>query len=465
MKGFYRRALVVPTALPSYVQAPVDQWDHSKPILSVIIPCYNYGRYIRETLQSLQSQTFRDFETIVVDDGSNEELTLRVLDDLPNEGIQVLRQEKLNVATALNLGISAARGRYVCRLDADDTIEPTYFEKCLCLLESNQGVAIAYSLVKTFGDENQIWLTEPFDLRLLLEYNHICAAAVFRRSVWEQVGGFDTAMDGFEDWEFWVRLGKAGFRGKLIAETLFNYRRHGTTLNIRSERRSGKLLDRIRTTHADLYSDPEQIREIQKSYRDIRVPNPFLNLSSKNQYQSSDGKQGVAIVSLRDSQATELLLHKITSELLPQDTFHFILITTDRVSYERNRSLREISSQAYPVDRFLDSYCWLEFVLNLIHTRTARFFLVSNSKPGYEWIPLIKARTSALVVDVVQDDAECSLSARYDQFIDLHVTFSRHITKSLVDEFGVPAKKICSFSRTPPLAENLDNLIEVLAQG
>ena len=263
MKALYRRVLVVPTVQPSYVQTRFDPWDRSKPILSVVIPCYNYGRYLPETLRSLQLQTFRDFEIIIVD-SSSDALTLKVLEKVRNQGIQVLRQEKLNAAAALNLGIRAARGRYVCRLDADDTVEPTYFEKSLCLLESNRGVAFAYSLVKTFGDEDRIWLTEVFDLRLLLEYNYICQAAVFRRSIWDEVGGFDQTMDGYEDWDFWLKVGKAGFRGKLIPETLFNYRRHGTTLNIRSDRKYQKLIDHIRANHAELYSHLERIEEIRK---------------------------------------------------------------------------------------------------------------------------------------------------------------------------------------------------------
>jgi hypothetical protein len=208
------------------------------------------------------------------------------------------------------------------------------------------------------------------------------------------------AMDGFEDWEFWLKIGRAGFRGKLIPETLFNYRRHGRTLNINSERRSGKLLDRIRATHADLYSHPEQIREIQKGYRDIRVPNPFLNLSSVNQYRNLRETRVVVIASANDAQVTDSFLENIILGLNSQDKFHFILVTTDPITYEQKRIFGNSSNRIYDLARFLDSYCWPDFVLNLINTRTARFVVVSNSKPASEWTPAIKARTSALIVDV-----------------------------------------------------------------
>lgn len=463
MKRFYRRALVVPNPL-LWELRPADLWDHNKPILSVVIPCYNYGRFIPQALQSLRSQTFSDFEIIVVDDGSDEELTLNVLDELRKTGVKVLRQQKLNVAAAVKLGVRATRGRYICRLDADDTIESTYFEKTLCLLESNPGLTFAYSLGRTFGEKNQTWLTEPFSLRLLLEYNHIPAVAVLRKFSWNKVGGYDPAMYGFEDWEFWINLGKAGFRGRLIPERLLNYRRHGMTLNPRSDRHPRGLLQRIRANHAELYSHLEEVEQIQKGYRDVRVLRPFLNLNSKSQYRNPSGKIGVVITSGKGIQDTESLLHRIASALMPEDDSHFMLITTDHNSSGWIKSVRVNSSQTYPLDAFLDAYCWLEFVLNLIQTRSARFVVVMHSAIGYGWTPTIKSHAAVPIVDVIHDNTECKLSARYDQFIDFHITLSAHIMKSLIDEFGVSAQKTCSFSEMLPLDANFHNLVKVLAR-
>jgi GT2 family glycosyltransferase len=462
MKGFYRLVLVVPTVLPSYVEAHLDPWDRSKPILSVIIPCYNYGRFILETLQSLQSQTFKDFEIIVVDDGSNEELTLKVLHDLRNGGMNVLREEKLNVASALNLGIREARGRYVCCLAADDIIEPAYFEKSLCLLESNLGVAFAYSLVKTFGDDKGTWFTEPFDLRLLLEYNYICAAAVFRRSIWEAVGGFDQSMGGYEDWDFWIKVGKTGFRGRLIPEILFNYRRHGTTLNLRSDRKYKKLIDHIRANHDDVYSHLERIAEIQTSYRDTTMPDPFVNLSAKTQYANPSETEGVILVGSQDTQIEQSFRRKIAINPKPKDAISFVLVATDYVSIERNISTLSASNQTYYLERFLDPYCWLDFVVNLIRTRSARYVIISNPIPTSEWVSVISTRTSALVVNLIQDQPELlPLSAKYDEFIDLHIVFSEDAVRSLIGDFGVPPEKIRSLSSTQS-SDILDEILKIL---
>jgi len=451
MKAFYRRVLVVPTALPSYVQTKLDPWDRSKPILSVVIPCYNYGRYIQETLQSLRSQTFTDFEIVVVDDGSTEDLTLKTLDDLRNGGIQVLREEKLNVASALNLGIGEARGRYVCCLAADDTIEPTYFEKSLCLLESNPGVSFAYSLVKTFGDEKRVWFTEPFDLRLLLEYNYICAAAVFRRSIWEAVGGFDQTMDGYEDWDFWIKVGKTRSRGKLIPEILFNYRRHGTTLNLRSDRKYKKLIDHIRANHDDVYSHLKRIVEIKRSYHDIRVPEPFLNLSSKAQYGNSSETEGVILGGPLHTRIQQSFWREDTSKPKPKDAINFVFVAAHHVSIGKDIPTSSASNRTYYLDRFLDHYCWIDFVVNLIRTRSARYVIISDPMTISEWAPAIRTRTSALVASLIEDQSELlRLSAKCDEFIALHMVFSEHALRSLIGDFGVPPEKVHSFSGKQP---------------
>ena len=404
LKTFYRGILVTRRVIPS-VNENIEPWHHSKPMLSVVIPCHNHGQYIREALQSLDSQTFKDFETLIVDDGSDDEHTLEVIEDLRSEGIRVLQQKKSNVATALNNGISVARGKYICCFAADDKLEPTYFEKCVCLLESNPGLAFAYSLVRTFGDENRIWITEPFDLRMLLEYNHICATAVLRKSAWEKVGGFDTLLDGYEDWDFWIKAGEAGFRGALIPEILFNYRRHGITLNRQSDRKPQRLIERIRNNHHDLYSHPEQIKKIQDSYRDITIPLPFLNISLKEQYRDCKKTTIVIIASLQNARLAGLRLREISSAR--PDDVRLIVLSTDLASYENDESFRSVSDQMYILPRFLGSHCWLSFAVNLIKTRAAKFVIMSDARLAYEWTAALSTETSARIVGFL-DEIECT---------------------------------------------------------
>jgi hypothetical protein len=266
-------------------------------------------------------------------------------------------------------------------------------------------------------------------------------------------------MDGYEDWDFWLRVGKAGFRGELIRETLFNYRRHGPTLNIRSDRKYSRLVQQIKANHDDVYSNIKRIEEIEKHYCNIRVPIPFLNLSTKSQYGHSTQAQLVIVTSTHDTQIAKLLFERISNE--PRISVNFVLVSSNDSSHETDISLRD-SNHFYYLERFLDRYCWFDFAINLINTRPARFLIISDSTLTYEWASAMKTLTSAFVVNLAQDCFESlRTSAKCDNFIDLHIVPSDHALKSLAADFGVSAKKIHSLSKMQPI-DNVNDLLTVL---
>jgi glycosyltransferase involved in cell wall biosynthesis len=414
-----------------------EAWKNGAPLLSVVVPCYNYGKYIRDALESIQSQTFRDYEIIVVDDGSKDKFTLGVLNDLKREGVRVLTQEHSGPARALNSGISLARGKYVCCLSADDMIEPTYFEKSLVLLESNPGISFTYPLVKAFGREQRVGFTKPFDLALLLTYNHVCGSAVFLRDAWKVVGGFNTSMPAYEDWDFWISLGESGFRGRLIPEPLFKWRRHPQTFGMRVDQRRPHLIAKIRNNHRDLFSVPARIEAIQKNYRDRHVSNPFLNLASKKQYAQSSEPIGVILVSEPPSLPNRI--YDFIANIRERRMTLISIIEGDSESL--GSKVRSLSSHTYSLTHLLDPYCWKDFVVNLIGTRSAQFILICNSRLGYELSPTIKERTSCIVADVVESRAFETLRAKFDASIDYHIVPSKDSSKSFSDHPEVSRDK------------------------
>ena len=422
LRAIFKTSYDIPT-----LESQAEPWENGRPLLSVIVPCHNYGEFIRDALRSIQSQTYQGYEVIVVDDGSTDTETLEVLDQIREEGFRVLRFEDLGPAEAPNRGISIAKGKYICRLDSDDTLEPTYFEKCLSLMESNPGLAFAYTHLRAFGDEHYIRLAEPFNLRLLMNYNHINATAIFRKSAWEAVGGYDPSMRGYEDWEFWIRMGKSSFRGKLIPETLFNYRRHGPSLIDRSQKMHKALMRHIRIKHADLYSNPDRAEEIARSYRDYVVSDPFLNLSSTSQYARLRGRPvGLIIVdTLASRNNTNETLYGVLRSL---ESYGFLFVATDGGDRLSQESL-DLPGYQYDLAAFLDSYCWLQFVVNLIETRSVQFVVISNSRLGYEWSQEIRARMQTPIVDVLHDlrSDYVNLSKRVDPFISYHIAFSEEV--------------------------------------
>ena len=205
---------------------------------SVIIPCFNLGRYLPEAIESVRRQTFRDFEIVIVDDGSTDAETIRIVESLRSASapgaspLQVVRSENRGLSAARNLGIGSAHGEYVSCLDADDLFEPTWLEQAVARLDAEPDLAFVSHWLEAFGDEQGPWTPGRADLTALLDQNVFNGAALFRRELVDAVGGFDESMrDGCEDWEFWIRVMEAGHRGATIPMPLYRYRRRPDSMS------------------------------------------------------------------------------------------------------------------------------------------------------------------------------------------------------------------------------------------
>ena len=224
------------------------------PRISVLMPCFNHGAFIGEAIESVLTQTFQDFEIIVVDDGSTEPLTRDTVATLKAPRTTVLKTVNQGLPAARNHAARHATGALFCALDADDKLAPTWFEKAMKVLDEQPTVAFVSHWLETFGDEHWTWKPERCDLPALLARNTVNGAAVVRRDAFEAVGGYDESMrEGCEDWDLWLRLVERGFDGAIVPEVLFYYRR-------RSDSMSREMLDdtRYRRPLTTLISKHEQ---------------------------------------------------------------------------------------------------------------------------------------------------------------------------------------------------------------
>ncbi len=223
------------------------------PKISVVVPCYNAHRFLAETLASVRAQSVADVEIVLVDDGSNEPQTLAMLADLPHD-IVFVRKPNGGLSSARNAGFAAASGSYVLPLDADDQIAPDMLERCAAILDADSTVDFVYTRIDLFGDERGI-VRKTWNRFEQLATNQLPYCMLMRKSAWAQIGGYDENMrEGYEDWEFNLRLSKAGLRGVAIAEPLFRYRRLATgMLRSVSQQRHARLWREMRRKHPELY--------------------------------------------------------------------------------------------------------------------------------------------------------------------------------------------------------------------
>jgi GT2 family glycosyltransferase len=202
------------------------------PRVSVVVTCFDLGRTLGEALASVEAQSFRDFELLVVDDGSRDPETLAALGAIPPSRARVLRTSNRGLPAARNHGARAARGDYLCCLDADDLLHPEWLTRAVAALDADPGLAFVSHWLRAFGDESWDWTPTECGFPALLDTNTVNGAALVRRSVWEQVGGQDeTLREGCEDWDFWIGLVERGHRGAIIPEILFYYRRRADSMS------------------------------------------------------------------------------------------------------------------------------------------------------------------------------------------------------------------------------------------
>lgn len=225
--------------------------------VSVVVTCYNLGEYLQEALDSALKQTHPDLEVILVDDGSTDPETRRTIDQLaPHPRLRVFRTVNQGVARARNYGISLATGAYILPLDADDRILPEYAARAAVILDSDPGVAFVGCHYRTFGLRQSEYRPAAYRLPDMLVENVAPVASLFRRSVWEEVGGYCPELNSIEDWDLWISMLECGYRGEVLPDILFEYRvRSISNLSqIRQPELYQRRLQTLYTRHAGLYS-------------------------------------------------------------------------------------------------------------------------------------------------------------------------------------------------------------------
>jgi glycosyltransferase involved in cell wall biosynthesis len=212
----------------------------STPAVSVIIPAYNVTSFIADALDSLRAQTFRDFETIVVNDGCPDSANLeRVLEPYRGE-IVYIRQENQGVAAARNTALRAARTPLVALLDPDDMWEPEYLEVQTGLLASDPGIGVACANVTFIGNTRfagQTFLDMfpdrgEIDFRRLLgQQCRISSSVTARLDLILRAGLFDATLRAAEDLHLWLRLAHLGTRFIRTERPLIRYRARPESLS------------------------------------------------------------------------------------------------------------------------------------------------------------------------------------------------------------------------------------------
>ena len=384
-------------------------WPEDRPLVSIVIPCFNYGHLVGEAIRSVQAQTFSDFEIIVVEGGSSSSDSRQQLVEAVKQAspkVRILLQDRPYRAGAnRNFGISHARGKYICCLDADDRIAPTYIEKAIFMLE-HSGFGVVSPGLQFFGNRSEVWT--PHDrptLDMLLEGNNALTCAVYSKDLWRRAGGYrdsdPTTGHVHEDWLFWVRLAALGARFLCIREPLFFYRSHGGTLSNSQavlENEVQKIL--VRQFNEDVLTPAAlDAARAQGESSPPRAPQSFAGRRNLHSVDPSGPTLLIAMPFLVLGGA-ERLLSAIVAQLA-RDGWRVIVVTTVAVGPEHGDTTKWFESataEIFHLPRFLDPEYWRDFLDYLLHSRNVQVLWLIGSAFVYDCLPAVRLRHPRLAV-------------------------------------------------------------------
>ncbi|MEG4030904.1 MULTISPECIES: FkbM family methyltransferase [unclassified Microcoleus] len=323
--GIARRGVKPATTLPVSISPSqlnaMPYRTSAETLVSVIIPCYNHATLLREAVESVVSQTYSNWECIIVNDGSTDDTSnfgKYLIKLYPQKSLRLIDKPNTGPADSRNLGVEQSSGKFILFLDADDKLHPKFLEECVEILLAKPNVGFVYTDVQHFGSNCDLVVHGDFDANRFLRDNQAPATSLFRREIYEQVGGLKKVMKlGCEDWEFWVSAYEKGWLGDRLPKPYLYYRQHGDGSS-RTQKMAGDRpkLDLMRATiihlHSQLYK-PEEVRWSQQILQqhgnlianelvEFSKPEQFLTLLSQyvGEYQKDQANE-VNLANIRQS--------------------------------------------------------------------------------------------------------------------------------------------------------------------
>lgn len=228
------------------------------PLVSIIVPCYNQGAYLKETLNSVLNQTFSDWECVVMDDGSTDN-SKDVAQSFcsKDDRFHYFYQENQGLAISRNNAILNSCGHFILPLDADDLIHREYVAEAVSVLQSRKEVKVVCCRAEYFGEKTGEWMLPKFSMLGLLFQNCIFCTAMFRREDYNQTKGYNPNMKyGYEDWDFWLSLLENGGEVYQLQKVYFYYRikKESMLIDLRKRKERGfEMATKVLNNHPALY--------------------------------------------------------------------------------------------------------------------------------------------------------------------------------------------------------------------
>ena len=375
-----------------------------EPIISIITPFYNDGKYIRQCVNSVLTQTFPNFELLIIDDGSKDEESLRELEKVTklDSRIKVFHKQNEGLAATRDYGAlrSSKSSKYLCFLDSDDLIEPTYLECLYFTLETNAKATWAYTDSVGFEGNEYTW-NKYFDSNRMKKINDLIATSLIRKKDFEEVNGYELREKSInEDWNFWL---------KLIAKEKFPVRVNFYGFWYRRKVNSGELQKATQNKKRAMEIINNTAKKIKKKVKAIQYPiynydwdiikDEFKDVPKLKQKDNNKINILMIIPWMIMGGADRFNLDLISR--LDKSKYDITIISTEPAINIYRQSFEQYAT-VYDLTTFLDQKYWPAFINYIIQKNNINLILNTNSELGYSLLPYIKAKHPQIpIIDYV----------------------------------------------------------------
>lgn len=375
--------------------------NDGKPVISIITGCYNCKKYIKQTANSIINQTFPYWEWIIINDGSTEEGTEEVLEEIEkmDSRIKVYNEKNRGRIKTRDYAISKAQCDLLFIIDADDAIDKTMLECSYWSLMTNPKASWVYADLVNFDGQEFLW-KKIFKLDVEKKENIIPVCSLIRKQALLDVGGYGVVDDDVhEDWHLWLRMLEKGYFPIRMNYYGFWYRK----------KKEGGILDSI---NKDKKRDQHAREEIKKQAQKIKeqvyaIQFPTTTKSNYDSYpntfnwnRKSINKKGEKIRLLfifpwfKVGGADKFNLDLISR--LNKEKFDITIVTTEPSDYIWRQKFEKYA-EIFDLTSFLNRQDWPAFIHYIIKSRNIDIVMESNSYFGYYATPWLKSEFPEVV--------------------------------------------------------------------
>ncbi len=415
-----------------------------QPVISIITPFYNGGKTLCETANTVFSQTYPFFEWIIINDESNDKMSLRELERISklDDRIKVYHKKNGGPAQARDFGVdkSSKSSKYIFFLDCDDLMENTMIEVLYWTLETHHNASFAYTTMVNFGDKEFIW-EKYLSIEKQKKENLICISSMIKKEDFIEVGGFgikEKAM--YEDWNLWLKLIQAGKIPIRVNAPLFWYRVSTKGEFSRAQKNHENAMKYINETAKKIEEDVDIIQypRAGELFPKITEYNMYLP-----DYKKSERKKILFIFPWTMLGGADLFNLELIKRI-DKTKFETIILTTLPNENGLRQEFSQYCNEFYDLTTFLERKDFINFVDYIVGSRKVDLIMISNSKYGYYMAPYLKNKYKNIsIIDYIHSIdlkdpkggfGRCSLDV--DNYLDTTYCCNNFTRTQLINDFN-----------------------------